>query len=180
VPVWTGSVGTSHDPTSGQAWRRKGRALGAWSRSARHILGSPSEQSVFCSSFPRLDYIAKAWVVREVAVRSGEPFAGEGRRLVSGLQEARAPLWKRENEDRSKSDQDKEESKEAKRRRKGRGEKRGAARLEKRGGGRERRWMASLRLSPTAETLLSQLQRAQNRQVGSDERLFGLAGAGHL
>lgn len=104
------------DPASGQAWRRKGRALGAWSRSARHLLVSLSEQGV--CFFPRLDCIAKVWVVREAAVRSGEPFAGEGRRWLSGLQEARAPLWKRENEERSKNDPDKEESKEVKKRRK--------------------------------------------------------------
>lgn len=136
------------DPTGGQAWRRKGRALGAWSRSARHLVVSLSEQSI--CFFPRLDCTAKVWVVREVAVRSGEPFAGEGRRWLSGLQEARAPLWKEKGK-RSQKEENKDESKEAKRRRKRRErerEKRGAARLEKERRGRERRWMASLRLSP--------------------------------
>lgn len=104
------------DPTGGQAWRRKGRALGAWSRSARHLSVSLSEQRI--CFFPRLDCIAKVWVVREAAVRSGEPFAGEGRRRLSGLREARAPLWKREKGNEAKKDQNKDESKEAKRRRK--------------------------------------------------------------
>lgn len=56
------------------------------------------------------------WVVRDVAVRSGEPFAGEGRRSVLGLQEARAPLGKGKGKTKQE-EQNKDESKEAKRRR---------------------------------------------------------------
>lgn len=135
------------DPTSGQAWRRKGRALGAWSRSTRHVSISLSEQSIYF--FPRLDCIAKMWVVREVAVRSGELFAGEGRRWLSGLQEARAPLLERENGNEAKKNKIKTR---AKKRRKGGGKERkergGETRKREERRGRERRWMASLRLSP--------------------------------
>lgn len=84
-----------------------------------------------------------------MAVRSGEPFAGEGRRSVLGLQEARAPLGKGKGKTKQK-EQNKDESKEAKRRRRrSEKKKRGAARLEEeRRRGRERGWMVSLRLSP--------------------------------
>lgn len=138
------------DPTGGQAWRRKGRALGAWSRSARHLSVSLSEQRI--CFFPRLDCIAKVWVVREAAVRSGEPFAGEGRRRLSGLREARAPLLEK-GKGKTKQKKTKIKTRAKKRREGGRGEreKRGAARLEKeKRRGREQRWMASLRLSPRA------------------------------